>query len=386
MIEAYESDPFLWIFQMLIGPIITISVAMLLGLIVERIILAALQKLAEKSSWQGDDLIIGVLRGNLTFFWFLLLGIFWATQNAGLSSKNIQIIHQMLLIVFILSLIVVVSRIIIALIDLEPVTGKNPVPSILNNLIRIFIYIIGFLFILQTLEVEITPLIAAIGAGSLGVSFALQNTLENLFSGIQITVAQRINPGDYVRLTSGEEGYVKDINWNNMQIQRWDNNTVVVPNSMLTSAILTNFHSPKKWMLVWVDIGVSYASDLEEVERITLEVTQELLEARVKDGALYGGDFSPFIRYNTFSEFRVNFAVFFYIKEFMNQYLIKHELIKCLHKRYRQEGIDIPFPTRVLHHLSSNGEQMSGHMQPSASFPFISSTKEDADTHTTTDE
>jgi small-conductance mechanosensitive channel len=96
---------------------------------------------------------------------------------------------------------------------------------------------------------------------------------------------------------------------------------------------------------------VSYESDLEHVERVTIEVARETMQ-EVEGGV---ADVDPFIRYNQFAAYSINFTVIMRGREFVNQYLLKHEFIKRLHRRYNAEGIIIPFPIQTLHSLDSRG-------------------------------
>jgi small-conductance mechanosensitive channel len=98
-------------------------------------------------------------------------------------------------------------------------------------------------------------------------------------------------------------------------------------------------------MSVLVQVGVSYGSDLEKVERVTIEVATDVMRN------VTGGipENQPFIRYHTFSDSSINFSVILRGKEFTDQYLIKHEFIKRLQKRYAEEDINIPFPIRTVY-------------------------------------
>ncbi|MFN3820937.1 MAG: mechanosensitive ion channel family protein, partial [bacterium] len=127
------------------------------------------------------------------------------------------------------------------------------------------------------------------------------------------------------------------------------NNAIIVPNTKLASSIATNYFQPDKDLSVVLPMGVSYNADLERVERITIEVAMEVMR-EVPGGVPH---FTPFIRYHTFGDSAVEFSVILRAKEFVDQYLIKHEFIKRVHKRYREEGIEIPFPQRVVHLPSS---------------------------------
>lgn len=100
-----------------------------------------------------------------------------------------------------------------------------------------------------------------------------------------------------------------------------------------------------------VPVGVSYDSDLEKVEQITVEVAREALKD--VQGGVDG--FEPFIRYHTFADSSINFTVILRCQEFVDQYLVKHEFVKRLHKRYRDEGIEIPFPIRTVYLKGTEG-------------------------------
>lgn len=109
--------------------------------------------------------------------------------------------------------------------------------------------------------------------------------------------------------------------------------------------ILTDYDQPETEMSMVFNLGVSYDSDLTEVERITIEVAREALQTVT--GAV--ATFDPFVRYHTFGDSAINFSVILRIQTFVDQYLLKHEFVKRLHKRYQQEGIVIPFPIRTVY-------------------------------------
>jgi len=123
------------------------------------------------------------------------------------------------------------------------------------------------------------------------------------------------------------------------------NNIVIIPNSKLGQSVLTNYYMPETEMAVLVQVGVHYQSDLKHVEKVTIEVGEETLK-EVQGGV---AGFKPFIRYHTFDDFSINFTVILRCKEFVDNYLIKHEFIKRLHARYNKEGIVIPFPIRDVY-------------------------------------
>jgi small-conductance mechanosensitive channel len=199
--------------------------------------------------------------------------------------------------------------------------------------------------ILNSLGVSVTAPLAAIGIGGIAIAFALQSTLSDFLSGVYLMADRPVRVGDYIKLESGQEGYVTDIGWRSTKIRELPNNIIVVPNSKLAGAIVTNYYLPEPEMACLVQVGVSYDSDLEKVERVTIDVGKKVLK-KVTGGV---PEFEPFIRYHTFSDFSINFTVILRVKEYVDKYLLTHEFIKELHKRFKKEGIVIPYPIRTIY-------------------------------------
>lgn len=224
--------------------------------------------------------------------------------------------------------------------------------GVARGFVRIIVIGLGLLILLDSFGVSITPLLASLGIGSLAVALALQPTLENFFSGIQLVMDKPIQVGHFIKLDSGEEGYVHRIGWRSTWVRMLPNNVVVIPNKVIVNSKVVNYYYPQKEMAVLVQVGVHYESDLEDVERVTVEVAKETLK-EVQGGV---GDFDPFIRYHTFADFSINFTVILRAQEFVDNYLIKHEFIKRLHKRYAAEGITIPYPIRAINYAQEKAD------------------------------
>lgn len=119
---------------------------------------------------------------------------------------------------------------------------------------------------------------------------------------------------------------------------------LVVPNAKLSTSIFTNAWLPETEILITVPVGVHYDSDLEHVERVTLEVATQMQQEH--EGAVR--DFEPRVRYNAFADFSINFNVIMRAREYNDQFKLRHDFIKALHKRYAREGIVIPYPIRTI--------------------------------------
>jgi small-conductance mechanosensitive channel len=196
--------------------------------------------------------------------------------------------------------------------------------------------------LLESFGISITPMLTALGVGGLAVALALQDTLSNLFAGIQITLTRTIKSGDYIHLTTGEEGTVTDISWRSTTLLTQSDNLTVIPNSKLAQNILTNYSLPKRNLSITVNVGISYDSDLEKVESVTLDVAAQLMKEN-------GIETQPVFRYKEFGTSSVNFNLSMDVNEFSQQYILRHEFIKRLYKRFITEGIEIPYPTTTVY-------------------------------------
>jgi small-conductance mechanosensitive channel len=207
------------------------------------------------------------------------------------------------------------------------------------------IIVLGVLMVLDSSGVSITPLLASLGVGSVAVALALQDTLSNLFSGFYILADKPFSVGDYVKLESGIEGFIVKIGWRSTHIRQYSNNVIVVPNSTVANSTLTNFDMADKETAAYVRCGVSYSSDLKKVEEAIIRIGQEVMER--EDGAVKG--FTPIVRYKEFGDSSINFLVVLRAKTYDEHFKLTHEFIKALHAGFEKEGIEIPFPQRVVH-------------------------------------
>lgn len=334
-------------------PIIIVVSSGVIGFICQVVIFGWLKRLAKKTKWRGDEIIIHALQGWI-ILWFVIAGLSVVIPRIITDPQSLIIIGKILLVATIFSITAVIANIAVGLIDIYTTAIKEAIPktTILTNITRIFILLIGILIILNSLGISIAPILAGLGIGGLAVALALQDTLSNLFAGLQIIISRQVKPGDYVKLATGEDGYVEDITWRNTTIREFSNNLIIIPNSKLAQTIVKNYHLPEKGMAVLIQIGVCYDSDLEKVEKVVVEVARETLR-EVPGGSK---DFEPSVRYHTFGEFSIQFTVVLRVEEYANQFLIKHEFIKRLHKRFKQENIIIPYPIRRVYLEKTDNE------------------------------
>jgi small-conductance mechanosensitive channel len=279
-------------------------------------------------------------------WWFLFVGVWLADGYWPLTAEVQLLIGRTVFVLGALSVTLAAAGIASQSVDVygAMLAPALPVSSLTRNVAWTLVAVLGLLVVLNGVGLSITPMLTALGVGGLAVALALQEPLANFFAGLFITLAGQIRVGDYVKLDSGQEGYVLDFSWRSTRLRMLANNLIVVPNAKLAQAIVVNHHLPSSDLAVLVEVGVDYSSDLRQVERVVMGVGREVM-AEVPGGV---AEFEPFIRYHTFADSSVNFTVILRAKEFVDQYLIKHEFVKRLHTRFNDEGIVIPFPIRTV--------------------------------------
>jgi small-conductance mechanosensitive channel len=310
-----------------------------------RVVLGWLTRRAGRTRWAWDDLLFTLLR-DLALVSVSALGVWVSVLVMNLTPSSRGMADHILLAVLIVVVSIAVARFAAGAVSSMAMSraGVAQSATIFVNIVRVAIVGIGLLVLLQSMGVSVTPLLTALGVGGLAVALALQDTLANLFAGVHILASRKVQPGDYVRLDSSQEGYIVDINWRNTTIRQLAGNLVIVPNAKFADAILTNFHRPEQDLSITVQVGVGYGSDLDQVEKVTLDVAQDVL-ADVEGGV---SDHEPSVRFHTFADSSIKFSVTLRTREFTDQYVVVHEFLKRLHRRYQLEGIEIPFPTRTV--------------------------------------
>ncbi len=317
----------------------------ILGLILEIVLRSELNRSFKNAKWEGFRIITTPFKGLITFV-FTMAGFYMSILYVNIGESELKIIHKVIVIVVIIFMTIIFSRVVVALEKqyLEKVAKVLPHTTLIGNITRLFIYLMGFLVLMDTLGVSITPILTAMGVGGLAVALALQKTLSNLFSGLYIIASKEVEPGQYVKLSSGEEGYVMDITWRSTMIKDLTDYMIIIPNSKLAETIISNYSRPEKEMSILVPVGVGYESNLTYVEKVTKEVVRKLMNE--VDGGVK--DFIPEIRFHTFADSSINMTVVLRIKEYADHYSIRNEFVKRLHARYNKEGINLPFPIRTV--------------------------------------
>ena len=275
-----------------------------------------------------------------------------STQSLGFISNLDRLGNTAWLIAVAALVCYAISRLIRALMRWQSARVPTDTRTALNTVIwpilirisSIIIFALGALVVLDILGIPITPLLAGIGIGGLAIALALSPTISSFIAGTYVVAEGHISEGDYVEIDAERAGFVESVGWRSTVLRSRFNNMIVVPNSLITESIVTNYTTPTPAVTGMVMCGVSYDSDLREVERICLEVAAEVLEE--SEDAVK--DFEPRVRFFEFADSNINFRIIFQGVDRVATFAMQHEIIMRLHARFKDEGIEINYPVRKL--------------------------------------
>ncbi len=269
-----------------------------------------------------------------SILWVLAVALDITLYLSDMPRKYVFLVEKIIQGVLVLSITFVLADIVVEIIKfyINRAHVSLPPTGLIFALVKGIIITLGFITFLSFLGVPVAHFITTLGVGALAVSLALQGTLSNFFSGLNILLSKQIKIGDFVKLENGEEGFVQDITWMNTVIRRLDNNVLVIPNSRLVNFILLSYRS----ISITVPITVSYNSDLEKVEREVLKVAKEVQKS------VKGADpnFEPLVRYQGFGDLGITFHVVLKAIDPTYQSVIKHELLKRIRQVFYEQGIE----------------------------------------------
>ena len=323
-------------------------VATILGaLIVRRLLFRAVRGWAQRTESHLDVLVVESLRGPIVL-WAIILGVHFALESSRIPAKYLYNVHLALDALWVLSLTVALSRFAGNAVRFYGgrVTGAQSVTSLTQKLAQLLVVALGIVWLLKVVfDMSLTPLVTAFGVGGLAVALALQDTLSNLFAGFYVSISRLVRIGDYIKLSTGEEGYVTDINWRCTTMRTNGNNLIVVPNNKLGTTIYTNYYLPEPRIGLSIQFGVGVNEDIDRVESILQD--EAIASASAINGLI--SDPAPSIRFNPgpgdwSNVFQVNFSV----ATFADQYLVQSELRKRIYKRLLHEKISMPYPTKTV--------------------------------------
>ena len=206
---------------------------------------------------------------------------------------------------------------------------------------KYFIYVIGFLFAVKSIGLDITPILIGSSALFVGLGFGLQEAFRDFISGLILLFEGDVVIGDVIEFENGIVAVVKQIKLRTSKVRTRDGIVLLVPNSQLINNRVINWSNSNILTRFNVAVGVAYGTDVRLVEKILLEIAEhdEAISNRAK----------PFVRFADFGSSSLDFELHFWSEEVWKIEIIKSRLRFAIDQKFRDNGITIPFPQRDLH-------------------------------------
>jgi len=328
-------------YTLLFGTLIVSS--LLLGFVLNRV----LHHWTRKFRNGRGELLFSFLE-SLPIPLLVLSGLYIGLESLTLPRQYERIGSKLIMALVLLVIAYFPAKVLI--LGLRRVSQKNPalerVTQPATFVIRTVFALLAIIIFLENLGISLTAIWTTLGVGSVAVALALQETLSNFFSGLYLLADGPVSPGDYIKLNSNQEGHVLRIGWRSTTLRTLGNNYVVIPNSFLARAVITNYSVPQTRMGYTLVVSVAYGTDPSRVEKVLLEIAQEAIQDGV-EGLL--SDPAPSVQFIPgFGESSLDFSLNVQVRRFEDQYAVQSELRKRIVKRFQEKGIEIPFPTRTL--------------------------------------
>ncbi len=306
-----------------------------------------LKGLASRTSITADDRVIAFLHRPICLSIFLLGLLHAAYLPPPLTPPWDVILPNLAQTMILLLWLIAVIREINLLND-ENMAGffeKDLIDRdlflLIKNVSRVLILFAGIAWGLLIWDIDLTPLFASAGIAGIAIALAAKDTLANFFGGIALFADRAYKVGDYIILDTGQRGEVVEMGIRSTKVKTRDDVMISIPNSILANSMIVNESAPEPRFRIRVDVGVSYGSNLREVEKILLRVAEQN-EALAKKP-------EPRVRVRAFADSSVNFQLLVWVRDPGEKGLQTHNLLKAIYKTFENEGITIPFPQRDVH-------------------------------------
>ena len=319
--------------------------------VVSELVVQVIQKIVlritNKTKTTVDDMIANKSSKPISLI-IILIGLRIALETFSLEEALIGTIEKIIGTLIIIILAYLATAVIDIIID---AWGRNfakktrssmddAILPLFHRFIRIVVFLLAALYVLDTWGVAVGPLLASLGIAGIAIAFALQNTLGNIFGGISIILDKSIKVGDVVKIGQDISGTVLDVGLRSTKIRTWDNEVMIMPNGKLADSTIQNFVLPEPSARVIVEFGVAYGSHIEKVKKVAF-ASLKGIPGILKDPA-------PFCNFDAMADSAMIFKLFFYVEDYSIRFNRKEKVICALYNNLNKARIEIPFPQRVV--------------------------------------
>jgi len=295
-----------------------------------------------------DDRIIESVK-NPVYFIIILTGLYIAVARLPLSAKVKSIADGIIFVMGVIIVIALALKVTDTIIEwyareiaskTESTVDDQLIPLV-EKIVNIFIFVMGLITVLKHFGYDVLSLLTALGVGSLAIGLAAKETLTNMLSGFTLMVDRPFGIGDRIELTGGQVGDVLDIGLRSTKIMTPEQNVLVVPNAELVNTKVVNLSFPTPKTRNNITVGVAYGSDIEKAKNIMKECALSVTSV-VKEPA-------PDVFFTKFGDFSLELMLVYTTEKFGDKVPSQDAINMLILKRFQENGIEIPFPTRVVY-------------------------------------
>ena len=328
-----------------------------IGLLTVFVIAPLIRITTERTKTKVDDIVWRIIRAPIIIMLFIY-GFVAAAELLPISASYLSLINKTYEVILIAVITYLAYRIFHDLMLYEGKKLSERTESELDDVLipvvekigDVLIIIAGSLWLLNSLGVNINIFLAGLGGLGLIIGLASQDALANFFAGMHILLDHPFSIGDYIKLEGVNTVYrIEKVGVRSTRAYDvFNHEEVVIPNRMLAGDKIINMMKPDNLGKVKFNVGVAYGTDVDKVMKVIERVVEEHPEI------IKSGDKKPLVRLVNFGDSSLDFLVIAWIPNIMDQWRVAHELRVALYNKFREEGIEIPFPQLDVH--IKNGE------------------------------
>lgn len=225
--------------------------------------------------------------------------------------------------------------------------------TFIGHFITAIIYIVGFslaVISVPQLKSLATSLLAGASILALGVTLASQQALSNIVSGIFIVIFKPFRVNDRIIVRDHMQGIVEDITLRHTIIRNFENRRIIIPNSVISGEALTNSDLADEKVCRFLEIGISYDSDIDLAKKILFEEVRhhpDYFDVRSNED-IGKGNPEVVVRVLSLGDSSVNLRAWVWSENSAKSFVMYCDILESVKKRFDKEGVEIPFPHRTL--------------------------------------
>lgn len=303
--------------------------------------------LTSKTKTSFDDDAMKILNMPI-FYTIVFLGVYQSLIYINVFSQYSddlwKIIKSMMIILWAYAISNLISLLISELgmkfAEKTKSTLDDELMPLFRKLSRVIIYFGALMLLLNMWNLDITPLLASAGIAGFVIAFAAQDTISHLFGGVSIYFDKPFKVGDRIQLESGEIGDVLEIGMRSTRIKTFDETVIIIPNNKIASSKIINYNQPEAKIKQKVEVAVAYGSDIDKVKKVLLDIAGSIEEVEKNP--------APSVYLSELGDSGLKFLVIMWVDNPRKSYKVKTTMNEEIYKRFKKEGIQIPYPTQEV--------------------------------------